>query len=316
MIGRWLAAYGLVLAIALAVLSMAGGGTPAVAFTTDGQEDICADPNVIFCENWEVNRTTSCLQNGTCAAKFKSPLLPNSGGEPAYICCPGNGSGAFTVDTTQSFDGTHSLRMQYPSCSRSDGSCGAGWLEWTIQPGNRTVFVRMYIRLDSTWNHSNIFFLKTLELDSSSNFGSGQDWFFPHFHETGSLAPNLAIVTDVHPDDEFPQNTNLPATSLVPGQWHCVEIQTTYNTGTNTNNGAILTWIDGVQKHNLPNLTIQNAGSHDTGFLRLTTSGFGVGGGTSPAQALFIDNIVVSKARIGCGTAQAGPGAPSALLLR
>ena len=85
-----------------------------------------------------------------------------------------------------------------------------------------------------------------------------------------------------------------PKSGTIPtGRWVCIEQRIAMNTP-GVANGIYQTWVDGVQRHNLTNLLIQNASSNTKmKFTRLYRQhGFG---------AIYLDDYAISRdARIGC----------------
>ncbi|TLY42810.1 MAG: hypothetical protein E6K59_08050, partial [Nitrospirae bacterium] len=115
--------------------------------STTGQETICSDPNVFFCDNFE-NRATG-FDDLLTSKGSKTPAWSMSGS-------PTSPNGV-AVSTGQAFDGTKSMAFNMPVCSWTDNQfsgCGAGY--GSVPVGKSDFYMRHYVMWPSGYQWSPI----------------------------------------------------------------------------------------------------------------------------------------------------------------
>jgi hypothetical protein len=247
-------------------------------------EAICANPAVIFCDNFEDRDPGS--SDLLTSKGVKTPLWDMSAGALSSIA----------VSTDVAFDGTRSLAFKMPACSWSNNQfegCGAGYM---LAPINKSEF---YMRHYAYWPAGYVWSpIADKHIAFLNNGGRDRRPWAWHTH------PGREPVHDDEPTNEtiYRQNANGAAIAYQTGRWYCLEIHLKAGDG----NGVIESWIDGVQKWNYTNATLGT-----TPWTEMMLSGYW---NTSPTpgsrgpQTRYFDNLVVSTQRIGCiGTPPGGP---------
>lgn len=278
------------------------------AAAPDGQEDICNDSAVFFCENWEARATGV---GDFTSAKYKSPGWSRSVSGPELSVVAGVGH-----------SGSKAFQFQY----EAGNNTGPGYmtLDWPGGP-YRTVYYRWMVKYSPNYVWSAV--------------ATKHDEFY--FPGTGARTPHLMwyegtgeqVTTTNTPkiflyassagsDHAFDQNDNLPSTRVTVDQWYCMEAKITMSTCNNCFDGSVEGWINGVRKFNFPNMVIDTQG--ETRIQGLLMSGYWncVSGGDSctggsidnhPTMYRWEDNQVASTQRIGCPTSGGSSLAPPSL---
>lgn len=268
---------------------------PAWAFTTDQQEDICASPDVLMCENFE-DRALGLANSVLGSSKFK-----NSGWSVSDT--------SMSITSAQAFDGSKSLQWTLGE------NRGAGFLDSRFDP-TRTVYYRWYTKNSLNWKWSKngnklVFFLnpagRIIMLDQGLFGGST-----PGFLIDDPVISGPIRFPNVGPGFSWPTD----------GRWVCMEMKITPNStvpaGTD---GEVQGWINGVLSYNYPNMridsvSIYNSAIMPSGYWNCKTGAhpncdYTDPDNQHPTMQRWMDNIVVSTQRIGClGAPIAGDTSP------
>jgi len=298
-----------ILAIA-ASMSVEPALPPVWAAAPNGQEDICTNAAVIYCENWEARAagvgdfTTNYYKTNGFDDHFGTEIsVISSGSVPQGV-----------------YNGTKALQMFYPGDSDNDNG-GTGFMQtyWTTGQAYRTLYWRWYVKHSSNWLWSPI---ATKHLEQLA-VGGYNNIFMMHGGGTGSTSATQQLVQfgyNTTPSGNFDQNVNGPVT-MVNNRWYCLELRLTMNTSAGSSDGYLQGWIDDVQHWEYPNVRLDptsSSSSYQTGFMvsgywNCTTNPCSASSANNhPNMYRWIDNIVVSTARIGCLNNSA-PSAPTAL---
>jgi hypothetical protein len=284
----------------------------------DNVEDICVnDNNVIFCENWE-NRPLGWIDNN-----FGQYFVPSQFKNTGWVLTSPTGG---TVVNTEHFEGTKSLQITTPANQSSGGEADTINNSWA---NRREFYWRTYEKFSPNYVWSPIGTKNWEQL----HVGQSQDidYFNGVSSTTRVTLPDPVIIAFGSNDPRgefcgtpcrrFHQNGSQGNITIVPNQWYCMEVHLRYNTGSNSFDGALEAWIDGVQYWNYPNAHISTvANDNMQGIEYITYWNCGGPGGndchgpqapdfldfTHPAISRYIDGIIVSLARIGCGGASPG----------
>lgn len=261
---------------------------------TGNEEVICrADPNVIYCDNFEDRVAGS--------PGFVWPATYKNNGYNA------SAAGSLVnpqVVTTPTFSGNRALQMTTPA-----NSTGGGYLETTWPAGSQTtVYIRVYSMRSSNY------ILSPIAVKGFHTLPNASNGLFSYLG--GSWNPIL-FSYKASPDT-LTQNVNLPAVTVTPGQWYCFEVRLTRSTG--GTNGTVEGWIDGIQKWSYPNIAFDTNDTY-SGLLIVSywncSNGDCSGAFQHPEMYHYYDNIIASTNRIGCLQQQGVvPTAPSGLTVR
>jgi len=302
--------------IALTALAVVFGAAPVLGAAPDGQEDICTDPAVFFCDNFEARALgTGDLSRPTYKNNGWSQSNPGPGGSPLVI-------------NTEHFSGSNALDMVTPQNRASGGYMDASF------PNNarfRTIYWRWYSKYSSNYVWSpiatkhNETFTCCFNGEVGGLGGSVQDngWFM-FTNNTGTRTPVMTYIFS-RSVPYFTQNMNGMG-QLNVNQWYCFEVRVTQNTCPTCNDGYVQGWIDGVQRIEYPNVNV-------TPISNPVTNGFFVASYWNcdanedctsdpkynhPTIHRYMDNLVGSTQRIGCLGASSSviPAAPSQLNVR
>lgn len=270
----------------------------AWAAAPDGQEDICNNSAVFFCENWEARAPGA---GDFSSAKYKSP-----GWAKSRPTGPDQ-----TVVQGQGYNGSKAFQFQY----QAGNNTGPGYMtaDWPGGP-YRTVYYRWMVKYSSNfvWSavatkHDEFYFAGTGARTPQLMWYSGTG-----AQVTTKKAPQQFLYASSAGDNHaFSQNDNLPTEAITVGQWYCMEVKVTMNTCNTCSDGSLEGWINGVRRFNLSNMVIDNQG--ETKIKGLLMSGYWncYGGGDSctggsidnhPTMSRVEDNQVASTQRIGCPT--------------
>jgi hypothetical protein len=210
-------------------------GISAAALAPDGQEDLCSDPNVFFCENFEARAL-----GGT---DFGRPIYKNRGWSLS--------SGARqTVINSEHVDGGKGIRMVTPANVASGGYMDTGF------SGQRTVFWRWY----SKWSPNYVWSPVATKHNEMVLSGQLPDGIFNFVNNQGYRNPVITWGGSTG-NPWFVANMN-SLNQLNVNQWYCFEARVTVNTCATCNDGYIQGWIDGLQRMEYPNSNIDSNGSN------------------------------------------------------
>lgn len=285
--------------VGVACLTVAGlMGSPQ---TASAQEAICSTPEVIFCEGFESTTWISRWQEVSHQSRK-------------------------TRDTTSQniFRGTASLRLAFPPGDQD----GAGWMHywWNPQVGQGPVYLRWYVKHQSGFNWGT-WDVKMAGLEGhlpGVRYGPGAGvrpdgtWFDARLLSLGvANGPSparspLFYISHVNQasqwGDIYHQNQNLPIVAMQADRWYCLEMMVRPN-DPNLSNGETSMWVDGVLKGHLTGLRWRTRSDVEINDL-FWSSWIGQPQHTT-TQYRWEDNIVVSRARIGClADGQSPPGQP------
>ncbi len=262
----------------------------ALAATTDGQEDICNDAAVLMCENFE-NRALGSAKSSLGSSKFKN----NGWGVSSET--------GMSIVSNEKFDGSKSLMWTFPE----NGS--AGFLDSAFT-ANRTVYYRWHMKNSLNWKWSangNKMVFMLGPVDRLVMFDQG---LF-----RGSTPAFLTTYSSPEPPNRYPNVSafNWPN----DGSWVCIEMKITVNSTSLGTDGAVQGWINNVLSYDYPNINIStkdtlNSLIMPSGYWNCKTGqhptcDYSDPDNQHPLMYRWIDNIVVSKQRIGCGTTSATP---------
>jgi hypothetical protein len=275
--------------------------SPVWAAAPDGQENICTNAAVIFCDNFEARALgSSDLNHATYKSGWNQSEFSNE----------------TVVDSSSGgvYDGNHALQFRYPASTD-----GIGYMEIQFPGSYRELYFRWYQKWSTNFKFSAI---ATKGAETLVNGGAtGQSMYFMWNNWGDGSISHFAQNTGG--GREFSANVNGGDWKPTLGQWYCVEQHFKYNAS--GNDGIVEGWVDGVQRWNYPNVNLDNNGTVMIGMLlsgywNNSTGSEGNPGGTShPLMYRWHDNVVISTQRIGClgatppPTQQTSPAAPSGL---
>jgi len=279
------------LALAL-LLTLSFWVTPALAAAPDQQEDICTNPAVIFCENFE-DRSTSNIMD------LSRPKYKNNGWGVSQTA---NNA----IVTSDRFDGTKSLMFTYPQGYNT----GAGFFDSQWGGSYRTLYMRVYTKWSSNYVISGS---STKHLEFSAPTSGAFNGIWINAFGNRAFAMNIAGFPGVTLY-LMDQNGSPPAIQVpTDNAWHCFEVRWTQNSGASTRDGAVEGWVDGVQKWSYTSVVTDPNMPNNLWGLMLSSYwncalGDEVGGQCAqqvsqnfhPQMFRWHDNIVVSTQRIGC----------------
>jgi len=265
---------------------------PALAFTTDQQEDICATAAVIFCDNFEARALGS--------GDLGRAIFKNLGWAFDY---PGsnnvvNGAGQF-------FDGSHGFQQTYYAGTGANACCG-GALETSLigLPGlSANTYIRWYTKQSSNfvlpqYGGKHMYFNHAIHGFDNHDFGTTFQMV-----DDGGVNPYV-----------LPQNQNGATAAWSNNVWLCFEVHITLNSSPTSSDGAVEAWMNEVKYFGYSNLNIDKTNSvvNDIfvdGFMNMLDTD------THPTQYRWFDNIVASTQRIHClgGGQTTPPAAPTGL---
>jgi len=270
----------------------------------DGQEDICTNPAVFFCENWE-NRPLGPVWNFVGVGGYK-----NNGWAVSDSITP-------DIVNTERVDGTKAIRM-VTGANKASG----GWIDAAFPNGAafRTVYWRWYVKYSPNyvWSPEATKHNETVSFDRIAGASGADLGVFNFTSNMGFRTPNVVVaatqkdfVAGNPAAAYFPPNRNGGFSQFDVSRWYCVEARITMNTGALSTDGYIQGWIDGVQYYEYPNVNIVSLhGDNPThsGFFLASYWNCIPGGpdGTDcsrsphPEIYRYMDNLVGSTQRIGC----------------
>lgn len=274
----------------------------------DGQEDICNDPDVFFCENWE---SRAAGNSDFSSPRFKSPGWANSSLSTQSIA------------TSEKYSGTKAFEFKYPQGNNT----GAGFMtvDWPGGP-HRTVYYRWMVKYSQNFVWSAVATKHDEFYFSGTGARTPQLMWYPGSgaQVTQRNTPMIFLYASSAGDNHaFDQNENLPPSQVNVGQWYCMEVKITMNSSNTTSDGSFEGWIDGVRKFNRQNIIVDNQGETKIKGLLMSSywncyqGGDSCTGGaidTHPLMYRWEDNHVAATKRIGCPgvTPTPAPSAPAA----
>ena len=290
----------------LSVLLMTGMQPVLAAAAPDQQEAICADPAVIFCENFEDRSTADYMDMSRPKYKNNGWALSNAS----------SGNQTEKVVNTQAVDGSKGFQFQY-----NPGSNGAGFLDTSVAGGS-DVYIRWYSKWSTNYVWSGVSTKHFEYALSAGNPGNihlwSSNWGSNELHHNTNNATFQRVVD---------QNVS-PLFTVQPNTWACLEVHIKMNSGLGSSNGVIEGWVDGVKRMNYPAIEVWNAAAVVNGLMMSgywncaqPPSDCSTAGDYKSTMYRWHDNIVMSTQRVGClGTPPAGgdtlvPAKPSGLRL-
>ncbi len=296
--------------------------TPAWAFTTDGQEDKCADAAVAYCDNFEAHSLGSGNNTFWHQTYYK---------QLGYVL----GSGSIQADAIIISDATKCkdskcLQVIYPANSSGGANLVQDYGIGTGFPfGISDVYIRWYVKWGdpafrfSSQSTKNLITLNQL----AAGFTQQAQEFNCYFIGVVPCQQVLILqYADSFPgqQNDTPPNMNLPQPIDVANTWICYEMRMKGNTSTHATDGIIDWWINDVQyAHYTGNIDNRGGASLVTGVNIAgvwncdngDTSTYPCPPATGPGhplQSRFLDNFVISSAPIGCSTTTAVDTTPPA----
>jgi len=249
---------------------------PVWGAAPDQQEDICTNAAVIMCENWE-DRALGTSDLGR--AKYKNPGW--------LTTLPQTGMTVIDASSGNVYNGNRGLQFRYLQNEEFPGQME------TVSPNDYpTLYWRYYTRFSSNWKFSSIG-TKGFETVTQGGQSVYAWWNGAGFTDANELAQYTQNVSN---PVAYRGNVNGGPFIITPGQWYCLELRVTYNTG--ASNGTIQFWVDDVLRADHPNIKVESpAGMTIEGWILSTYWNMP---GTHPLMYRWFDNFVISRERIGC----------------
>lgn len=234
------------------------------------------------------------------------------------------GSATVTGPAKYVFNGKRALLLQ----GKQDEHASVGSGEYVPAAPAEAVYYRLYYRLEDgfsigTCNQIKLFGIRGGATIADAYGGAGKK---PTGNDKFSALLGVHDKMDLHfyyyhPDQPggYGDNTDCDVTgqvaTLAPGKWYCLELMLKLNT-VGKKDGQLRAWLDDTLVGKVDNLRFRDDGALK--IRRFTVLSYFGGSGqtnTSPKdQRTFVDNLVISKTRVGC---LAGPtpdgGAPDAV---
>ena len=267
---------GLVLLLRQGFGGGAGAGTPSRLASVD----------TVFAEDFE-SGTLSAWQDGVDPTRHR-----------------------VVTDASGAQSGTHYLDVTYPA--GADG----GWLTRFFMPGYDSLYVSVWVRFPTTWQGSTklVAFYGSRTDNQWSAFGqagkcpTGTDFFAAMLvtEQTGNPGPTRfytyypAMARE--PDGvtcwgRYGDGTEsyVPPLALSVGGWHQLEFWVRLNTPGQANASQTF-WLDGVQRGTWAGFSFRTSTILRLNAVQLTFSR-GNAGGAAPLARVYVDHLVVAKAR-------------------
>lgn len=264
----------------------------------NGQEDICHDPAVIMCDNFESR-----------SAGYTDPWW-NRLNQKVYKNTGWNLSGswiAVTDDPANVYSGNKALEFNYPAGPRGTNFMGIGWTS------NRTYYARWYTKWSSNYKFSPIATKHNEFKLQTSGASTGLFW-----NEFGQLTPKHIFIAANPGVKKLSQNEN-GKVSWELDRWYCLEIKVTMNSTSTSTDGNLEAWIDNVRHWNYTNVNLDRKipngikGFLLSGYWNCKEKDCSGPNDTHPQMYRWHDNFVVSTNRIGCLTPFPTPFPPTGL---
>ncbi len=235
-----------------------------------------------------------------------------------------NRSNNFGVYKDISFGGQGAIKVTFLPEAAESGNLKFSFGRTPVQPTRYTttnfdeVYWRFYVKHESDWK-GNPYKLTRAMIFSGSNWTQAA---IGHIWENTSLGLKTEPVSLVSGDTAISQSYNdfanmkwlggksgnleLFAPENV-GKWQCIEVRMALNTP-NQDNGVLEFWIDEQLQASSSNLDFRG-GYTEYGINAIFIENY-VNPGAPKQQSRYIDNLVISKQRIGCHTATNNIAAP------
>lgn len=221
------------------------------------------------------------------------------------------GAGVVTAPSDNVFSGNQSLYL-----SAKQGEHGSrGYVEYIPEtPVDETAYMRLYLRLDKNFSMGTCNRLKLFGIRGGATLRNsyGDAGRRPNGHDKFSARVSIDRSHELnvyyyHPDqrggwaDHAYCDGFFCGVALEPGEWYCLELMLKPNTP-RQHDGEIAVWIDNERVIRVDKLRFRD--TEAVKVRRFVIENYFGGGGrrnTSPQdQNTYIDNLVVSRARIGC----------------
>jgi hypothetical protein len=198
--------------------------------------------------------------------------------------------------------GNHSVALFYPS-----GSTGAGWM-WAkgLRPHSANTDAQ-YIRWWQKWQtgfefqsgsgDQKIFMLDAL--DPENEWGQTANWkLYLHMADSGAAESELVVDRYIQAGDQWEvYRQNRGQVEFATDRWYCIEAEVKHNTP-RQNDGRIRIWIDDAVVLDHSNVRLRDDA---TSWNAIQLNGW-YDGAVPRDQSSWIDQIIVSTQRIGCGS--------------
>ena len=291
----------------------------SVGIAHGAPEAVCSDPNVFFCDNFE--------DRDLGGGDFST----NKGGKTL-----GWGVSETTTQTiinTGCQDGGKCLQQTYPDLStpQNKDNGGGGFIGTPNLGLNRTMYYRLWLKYPTNWvespNGSKIVYMENGSGVPREELMSQRPG--PASTGTWPVLENVSNIMRGIP------NMNLNAALAPLGQWTCVEYRLTAESVGGAHDGTYEAWVNDVQVASYPNASWNGPTGQSqpwwTDFLisaywncQCDPTRYQCNNNATacidpqnahPAMTRLVDRIVISKARIGCGTLPQpmAPGPPVGL---
>jgi hypothetical protein len=227
--------------------------------------------------------------------------------------------GRFGVENSTAFGGTSSLRASYVTGNTDAGGVKLSFGKTPVSPIRLTdqvfedVYWRFYMKLSSNWTGN------AMKLSRATIF-TASDWrqaAIGHVWEDSETGQGLGmdpvsgvvggqVMTTKYNDFANMQwlgkrNGSVPIYSApYLNKWICIETRMKLNTP-GSSNGEMTLWIDGTLDAQASNLNFR--GTYTTYGINAILIENYTNSGAPRNQSRNFDNFVVSRTRIGCGTA-------------
>ena len=261
-----------------------GSGVGGAPPPSQSFADLCAQPDVIFCDDFEGGFASDWMEDGGDVR-----IVPGA-------AVPGEGSDVLELATYQ--------------------GQGSSKLIYTF-PGEVEVYVRFDVQYDESYDNSGGSHGPILGGSMNPPWGmmgtagitpSGDDYFVLNFEPIGTVGDDGTMgfyayfvnMTTMW-GTQF-SSTQSPPSTIVPGQWHCAEYSLTLNSPGDTTDGTATFWFDGVLHGHFEGFTWRTAPDLLINALNLDSYNHFNDGAPPPSQANLVryDNVVVSRAPVGC----------------
>lgn len=296
--------------LVITILSMAF--TDLARASHDGQEDVCHNATVIFCDNFEGRAAGS--------GDLRRATYKNRGWENLS-------SHQVTQDSISAFSGAKGFTVYYPAGSNT----GLGYLlgYFADASGNSVSAPEIYVRWYEKWS-TNFVYSQISNKNIKAGEISGNDIHLYRHESPGGVALHT-VVGGITPSwwtagagpnqpDTYHLFQLYNAAPFTLGQWYCLEARVRTNTNGSTFDGVVESWVNGqrvmqytglnIQRQNLvPPTNRQYSHIWIDGYWNCSggaTQGPGNActpanaASTHPAQQRYHDNFVVSTSPIGC----------------
>jgi hypothetical protein len=275
-------------------------GAVAIATPVVALEPICSSPAVIFCEDWETTALPGRWVDGDNPSLHSITTNPANvyrgthalevvwAGDGGWLTSWLNATGAVPSGPFQGYDHTF-VRYYWKisanwQCWPSNGTCGKQIVQYGLQTGTNGPF--------NPWSG----------LGQAGQCPTGSDWYYAGVatYMRSGIGRNIMLYSYFpNMDPQCPNSFGVfsPSGVQLPlNQWVCMEEEVHANTPGQTD-GLQRLWMNDTLIREVTGMRWRDTTNLQTGALQLTFSG----GPNQGAQYSWVDNIVVSTQRIGCG---------------